>query len=141
MTIHHISLFAFSKQRLGEHFRSFFNSFNFLMFPISALTISNIHPGFTGNWECRIRTSRGNTTRTVHIVVLESSAKYCAPERVSNNKGEFRFVEDHNQKWRFSFVKACILYKNVYLHLTHSSLYNSRALPTEILQIVVCFVL
>ncbi|XP_040887300.1 adhesion G protein-coupled receptor A3 [Toxotes jaculatrix] len=57
----------------------------------SALTISNIQPGFTGNWECRIRTSRGNTTRTVHIVVLESSAKYCAPERISNNKGEFRW--------------------------------------------------
>lgn len=60
--------------------------------PVSALTISNIQPGFTGNWECRIRTSRGNNTRTVHIEVLESSAKYCAPERVSNNKGEFRFV-------------------------------------------------
>ncbi|XP_061619135.1 adhesion G protein-coupled receptor A3 isoform X2 [Phyllopteryx taeniolatus] len=57
----------------------------------SALTISNIQPGFTGNWECRVRTSRGNTTRTVHIVVLESSAKYCAPERVSNNKGDFRW--------------------------------------------------
>ncbi|KAM9424257.1 adhesion G protein-coupled receptor A3 [Pholidichthys leucotaenia] len=57
----------------------------------SALTISNIHPGFTGNWECRVRTSRGNTTRTVHIVVLQSSAKYCAPERISNNKGEFRW--------------------------------------------------
>uniref|UniRef100_A0A667ZCS4 Adhesion G protein-coupled receptor A3 n=1 Tax=Myripristis murdjan TaxID=586833 RepID=A0A667ZCS4_9TELE len=57
----------------------------------SALTISNIQPGSTGNWECRVRTSRGNTTRTVHIVVLESSAKYCGPERVSNNKGEFRW--------------------------------------------------
>ncbi|XP_070849198.1 adhesion G protein-coupled receptor A3 [Chaetodon trifascialis] len=57
----------------------------------SALTISNIQPGFTGNWECRVRTSRGNTTRTVHIVVLESSAKYCAPERVANNKGEFKW--------------------------------------------------
>uniref|UniRef100_A0A8C5I7D4 Adhesion G protein-coupled receptor A3 n=1 Tax=Gouania willdenowi TaxID=441366 RepID=A0A8C5I7D4_GOUWI len=57
----------------------------------SALTISNIQPGFTGNWECRIRTSRGNTTRTVHIVVLQSSAKYCVPERISNNKGEFRW--------------------------------------------------
>ncbi|MEQ2200458.1 hypothetical protein XENOCAPTIV_029694 [Xenoophorus captivus] len=57
----------------------------------SALTISNIQPGFMGNWECRVRTSRGNTTRTVHIVVLQSSAKYCAPERVSNNKGEFRW--------------------------------------------------
>ncbi|XP_068611808.1 adhesion G protein-coupled receptor A3 [Brachionichthys hirsutus] len=57
----------------------------------SVLTISNIQPGFTGNWECRVRTSRGNTTRTVHIVVLESSAKYCAPERVANNKGEFKW--------------------------------------------------
>ncbi|KAM6949461.1 adhesion G protein-coupled receptor A3 [Aplochiton taeniatus] len=57
----------------------------------SALTISNIQPGSTGNWECRVRTSRGNTTRTVHIVVLESSAKYCIPDRVSNNKGEFRW--------------------------------------------------
>ncbi|XP_074518003.1 adhesion G protein-coupled receptor A3 isoform X2 [Halichoeres trimaculatus] len=57
----------------------------------SALTISNIQPGFTGNWECRVWTSRGNTTRTVHIVVLESSAKYCAPERISNNRGEFRW--------------------------------------------------
>ncbi|KAM9717322.1 adhesion G protein-coupled receptor A3 [Menidia menidia] len=57
----------------------------------SALTISNIQPDFTGNWECQVRTSRGKTTRTVHIVVLESSAKYCAPERVSNNKGEFRW--------------------------------------------------
>uniref|UniRef100_A0A6Q2Y6T1 Ig-like domain-containing protein n=1 Tax=Esox lucius TaxID=8010 RepID=A0A6Q2Y6T1_ESOLU len=56
----------------------------------SALTISNIQPGSTGNWECRVRTSRGNTTRTVHIVVLESSAKYCPPDRVSNNKGDFR---------------------------------------------------
>lgn len=62
------------------------------MVSISALTISNIQPGFTGNWECRVRTSRGNTTRTVHIVVLQSSAKYCVPERVSNNKGEFRWI-------------------------------------------------
>ncbi|XP_053484967.1 adhesion G protein-coupled receptor A3 isoform X3 [Ictalurus furcatus] len=57
----------------------------------SALTISNIQPGFTGDWECRVRTSRGNNTRTVHVVVLESSAKYCAPERVSNNKGDYRW--------------------------------------------------
>uniref|UniRef100_A0A8C2Q3L1 Adhesion G protein-coupled receptor A3 n=1 Tax=Cyprinus carpio TaxID=7962 RepID=A0A8C2Q3L1_CYPCA len=57
----------------------------------SALTIYNIQPGFTGNWECRVRTSRGNNTRTVHIVVLESSAKYCLPDRVSNNKGDYRW--------------------------------------------------
>lgn len=66
------------------------------LLPFSALTISNIQPGFTGNWECRVRTSRGNTTRTVHIVVLETSAKYCAPERVSNNRGEFRLVQQQH---------------------------------------------
>lgn len=57
----------------------------------SALTISNIQLGFTGNWECCVRTSRGNNTRRVRIVVLESSAKYCLPDRVSNNKGEYRW--------------------------------------------------
>ncbi|XP_076828743.1 adhesion G protein-coupled receptor A3 isoform X2 [Brachyhypopomus gauderio] len=57
----------------------------------SELTISNIQPGFTGDWECRVRTSRGNNTRAVHIVVLESTAKYCTPERVSNNKGEYKW--------------------------------------------------
>ncbi|RXM35596.1 Adhesion G protein-coupled receptor A3 [Acipenser ruthenus] len=57
----------------------------------SELTISNIQSGSTGNWECRVRTSRGNNTRTVHIVVLESSAQYCPPEKVVNNKGNFRW--------------------------------------------------
>lgn len=68
----------------------------------SALTISNIQPGFTGNWECRVWTSRGNTTRTVHIVVLETTAKYCAPERVSNNKGEFRWPRT------LAGIRACL---------------------------------
>lgn len=57
----------------------------------SALTISNIQAGSTGNWECRVRTRRGNNTRTVDIVVLQSSAQYCPPEKVVNNKGEFRW--------------------------------------------------
>uniref|UniRef100_A0A4W3I893 Adhesion G protein-coupled receptor A3 n=1 Tax=Callorhinchus milii TaxID=7868 RepID=A0A4W3I893_CALMI len=57
----------------------------------SALTISNIQMGSTGNWECRVRTKRGNNTKQVDIVVLESSAQYCPPERVMNNKGNFRW--------------------------------------------------
>lgn len=60
-------------------------------FIASSLTISNIQPGFTGNWECQVQTSRGNTTRMVNIMVLESSARYCDPERVTNNKGDFRW--------------------------------------------------
>nr|XP_014436598.1 adhesion G protein-coupled receptor A3 isoform X4 [Pelodiscus sinensis] len=56
----------------------------------SALTISNIQAGSTGNWGCHVQTRRGNNTRTVDIVVLESSAQYCLPERVVNNKGDFR---------------------------------------------------
>ncbi|XP_001368138.1 adhesion G protein-coupled receptor A3 [Monodelphis domestica] len=57
----------------------------------SALTISNIQAGSTGNWGCHVQTRRGNNTRTVDIVVLESSAQYCPPERVINNKGDFRW--------------------------------------------------
>ncbi|EMP37389.1 hypothetical protein UY3_05437 [Chelonia mydas] len=55
------------------------------------LTISNIQAGSTGNWGCHVQTRRGNNTRTVDIVVLESSAQYCLPERVVNNKGDFRW--------------------------------------------------
>ncbi|XP_042560529.1 adhesion G protein-coupled receptor A3-like [Clupea harengus] len=58
----------------------------------SALTISNVQLGSAGSWECRVRTSRGNTTRTVNIMVLDGSAMYCPPDRVSNNKGEFRWA-------------------------------------------------
>ncbi|XP_066429328.1 adhesion G protein-coupled receptor A3 [Eleutherodactylus coqui] len=57
----------------------------------SALTISNIQAGSTGNWGCRVQSKRGNNTRTVDIVVLESSAQYCPMERVKNNKGDFRW--------------------------------------------------
>ncbi|XP_032489131.1 adhesion G protein-coupled receptor A3 isoform X4 [Phocoena sinus] len=57
----------------------------------SALTISNIQAGSTGNWGCHVQSKRGNNTRTVDIVVLESSAQYCPPERVVNNKGDFRW--------------------------------------------------
>ncbi|KAE8629274.1 hypothetical protein XENTR_v10000419 [Xenopus tropicalis] len=57
----------------------------------SALTISNIQAGSTGNWGCQVQSRRGNNTRTVDIVVLESSAQYCPLERVVNNKGDFRW--------------------------------------------------
>ncbi|XP_054855198.1 adhesion G protein-coupled receptor A3 isoform X1 [Eublepharis macularius] len=57
----------------------------------SALTILNIQAGSTGNWGCHVQTKRGNNSRTVDIVVLDSSAQYCPPERVVNNKGDFRW--------------------------------------------------
>ncbi|XP_029446150.1 adhesion G protein-coupled receptor A3 isoform X2 [Rhinatrema bivittatum] len=57
----------------------------------SALIISNIQARSTGNWGCHVQTKRGNNSRTIDIVVLESSAQYCPPERVVNNKGDFRW--------------------------------------------------
>ncbi|XP_066488648.1 adhesion G protein-coupled receptor A3 [Tiliqua scincoides] len=57
----------------------------------SALIISNIQAGSTGNWGCYVHTRRGNNSRTVDIVVLDSSAQYCPPERIVNNKGDFRW--------------------------------------------------
>ncbi|XP_067893643.1 adhesion G protein-coupled receptor A3 [Heterodontus francisci] len=60
-------------------------------FIVSTLTISNIQMGSTGNWECHVQTKRGNNTKQVNVVVLESTAKYCPPEIVMNNKGDFRW--------------------------------------------------
>lgn len=38
-------------------------------------------------------TSRGNASQQMEIVVVETSATYCPVERVTNNKGEFRWVQ------------------------------------------------
>lgn len=79
-----------------------------LFYLCSALTISNIQAGSTGNWGCHVQSRRGNNTRTVDIVVLESSAQYCPPERVVNNKGDFRLVTSSffffPKKGPFNFV-------------------------------------
>uniref|UniRef100_A0A4W3JUC1 Adhesion G protein-coupled receptor A1 n=1 Tax=Callorhinchus milii TaxID=7868 RepID=A0A4W3JUC1_CALMI len=57
----------------------------------SELILSNIDVTATGEWECLITTSRGNSSKMVEIVVLETSAPYCSAERISNNKGDFRW--------------------------------------------------
>ena len=46
----------------------------------------------SGEWECVVTTGRGNTSRTVEIVVLENSASFCPEDKVVNNRGEFRSV-------------------------------------------------
>uniref|UniRef100_A0A4W3HBM2 Ig-like domain-containing protein n=1 Tax=Callorhinchus milii TaxID=7868 RepID=A0A4W3HBM2_CALMI len=56
----------------------------------SELILSNIYLLASGEWECVISTSRGNSSRKVEIVVLETSASYCPAEHVTNNRGEFR---------------------------------------------------
>ncbi|MBN3304421.1 AGRA3 protein, partial [Amia calva] len=58
----------------------------------SELILSNIDVAATGDWECLVTSSRGNSSRTMEIVVLETSAPSCPAERVTNNKGEFRSV-------------------------------------------------
>ncbi|XP_043938992.1 adhesion G protein-coupled receptor A2 [Protopterus annectens] len=57
----------------------------------SELILSNIHISADGEWECVVSTSRGNITKKVEITVLETSASYCPAERVSNNRGDFRW--------------------------------------------------
>ncbi|XP_042200346.1 adhesion G protein-coupled receptor A2 [Callorhinchus milii] len=57
----------------------------------SELILSNIYLLASGEWECVISTSRGNSSRKVEIVVLETSASYCPAEHVTNNRGEFRW--------------------------------------------------
>uniref|UniRef100_UPI001EAEEDB5 adhesion G protein-coupled receptor A3-like n=1 Tax=Oncorhynchus gorbuscha TaxID=8017 RepID=UPI001EAEEDB5 len=57
----------------------------------SEVILSNIDHSLSGNWECQVTSSRGNRSREMEIVVLETSAPYCSADRVSGNKGDFRW--------------------------------------------------
>ncbi|CAK6962379.1 adhesion G protein-coupled receptor A3 [Scomber scombrus] len=57
----------------------------------SEVILSNIDVGIAGIWECLVTSSRGNSSRQMEIVVLETSAPYCPTDRVTNNKGDFRW--------------------------------------------------
>ncbi|XP_028920833.1 adhesion G protein-coupled receptor A2 isoform X2 [Ornithorhynchus anatinus] len=60
-------------------------------FITSELILSNIHVWASGEWECSVSTAQGNASKSVEIVVLETSASYCPAERVANNRGDFRW--------------------------------------------------
>ncbi|XP_019347019.1 adhesion G protein-coupled receptor A2 isoform X1 [Alligator mississippiensis] len=60
-------------------------------FITSELILSNIHVSANGEWECAVSTAQGNVSKKVEIVVLETSASYCPAERVTNNRGDFRW--------------------------------------------------
>uniref|UniRef100_A0A8C5G5Z0 Adhesion G protein-coupled receptor A1 n=1 Tax=Gouania willdenowi TaxID=441366 RepID=A0A8C5G5Z0_GOUWI len=57
----------------------------------SEVILSNIDMGVSGIWECLVTTSRGNASLQMEIVVVETSAPYCPADRVTNNKGDFRW--------------------------------------------------
>lgn len=60
-------------------------------FITSELLLLNVHVEASGVWECVVVTGRGNASRSVEIVVLENSASFCPEERLTNNRGEFRW--------------------------------------------------
>ncbi|XP_061674513.1 adhesion G protein-coupled receptor A2 isoform X5 [Syngnathoides biaculeatus] len=60
-------------------------------FVTSELILFNVHVEASGEWECVVTTGRGNTSRSVEIVVLENSASFCPEDKVVNNRGEFRW--------------------------------------------------
>ncbi|KAK6468476.1 adhesion G protein-coupled receptor A2-like [Huso huso] len=57
----------------------------------SELILSSVRVAANGKWECVVSTERGNVSRSVEVVVLESSTSYCVAERVTNNRGDFRW--------------------------------------------------
>ncbi|XP_023697527.1 adhesion G protein-coupled receptor A3 isoform X2 [Paramormyrops kingsleyae] len=59
----------------------------------SELILSNIDMGASGDWACLVTSIRGNSSRSMEIVVLETSTLYCPAERVTNNKGQFRWLK------------------------------------------------
>lgn len=78
------------------------------LFPCSELTLSHIGVWASGEWECSVSTVRGNTSKKVEIVVLETSASYCPAERVTNNRGDFRLAASALQMaaWPLSLSPA-----------------------------------
>ncbi|XP_077418686.1 adhesion G protein-coupled receptor A2 [Vanacampus margaritifer] len=60
-------------------------------FITSELILFDVHVEASGEWECVVTTRRGNTSRSVEIVVLENSASFCPEDKVVNNRGEFRW--------------------------------------------------
>ncbi|XP_035387320.1 adhesion G protein-coupled receptor A3 [Electrophorus electricus] len=57
----------------------------------SELILSSVDAGVSGNWRCHVTSSRGNSSIGMEIVVLETSAVHCSAERVTSNKGDFRW--------------------------------------------------
>lgn len=66
-----------------------------LLSSTSEVILSNIDVGVAGIWECLATSSRGNNSQQMEIVVLEMSTTYCPVDRVTNNKGDFRWVSNH----------------------------------------------
>ncbi|XP_063781527.1 adhesion G protein-coupled receptor A2 [Pseudophryne corroboree] len=60
-------------------------------FITSALILSNILLSANGEWECSVSTKQGTISKKVELVVLETSASYCPADRVTNNRGDFRW--------------------------------------------------
>ncbi|KAM8794520.1 adhesion G protein-coupled receptor A2 [Eudromia elegans] len=60
-------------------------------FITSELILSNVRVSAAGEWECAVSTAQGDVSKKVEIVVLETSASYCPAERVTNNRGDFRW--------------------------------------------------
>ncbi|MBN3280306.1 AGRA2 protein, partial [Polyodon spathula] len=57
----------------------------------SELILSSVRVAASGTWECVVSTERGNVSRSVEVVVLDSSTTYCVAEKVTNNRGDFRW--------------------------------------------------
>lgn len=65
---------------------------------LSELILSNVDADVSGNWQCHVTSSRGNSSIGMEIVVLETSALYCSAERVTGNKGDFRCAKQKKHK-------------------------------------------
>ncbi|XP_072293383.1 adhesion G protein-coupled receptor A2-like [Eucyclogobius newberryi] len=57
----------------------------------SELVLSNMDVSLAGTWECLVSSLHGNSSKQMELVVLETSAPYCPADRVTNNKGDFRW--------------------------------------------------
>lgn len=108
----------------------------------SELILFNVHVEAKGEWECVVSTGRGNTSRSVEIMVLENSASFCPEDNVVNNRGEFRLVTVTvnlllMQNLRLSIL-ICIWFESTQVAPNSGRHHHTSVLPAAALPLPVC---
>ncbi|ELU04140.1 hypothetical protein CAPTEDRAFT_219588 [Capitella teleta] len=56
---------------------------------VSTLLLERLSPDQSGVWRCLIQTPRGNSSKSVSIIVLSNDTPFCPPMATTGNKGQY----------------------------------------------------
>ncbi|XP_055371243.1 adhesion G protein-coupled receptor A3 [Condylostylus longicornis] len=55
----------------------------------SILRIPNVTRIHSGMWDCRLRSQQANLSRSISVIVISNTTKYCPAHVIKNNKGKY----------------------------------------------------